>query len=95
MEKIEVGEVFTIADESDEEQLVEVLAVATMEGTDYVGVSFVDDIQDDAEEEVDVFFLKVDENGDLDSIDSDEEFEKVTQAFDELFTEIEEEEGDE
>ncbi|WP_048825062.1 DUF1292 domain-containing protein [Bacillus sp. B-jedd] len=84
MEKIEVGEIFTISDESDVEQQVEVLAVMDIEGTDYVAVSFLDDLQEETDDDIDIFFLKVDEEGDLDAIQTDEEFDKVAEAFEEL-----------
>ena len=89
MDKIEVGEVFTITDENDQENEVEVLAVITLEGTDYAAVGFLEDIQEDSEEEIDVFFLKVDAEGDFSAIESDEEFEKVSVAFEEIMTEEE------
>ncbi len=92
MEKIEVGEVFTIEEENGEENEVEVLAVVTLEGTDYVAVSFVDDLQGGEEDDIDVFFLKVDEEGDLDAVESEEEFQKVSEAFDAIMEEDEEEE---
>ncbi|MEQ6388511.1 DUF1292 domain-containing protein [Bacillaceae bacterium S4-13-58] len=91
MEKIEVGEVFTIEEENGEENEVEVLAVVTLEGTDYVAVSFVEDLQGGEEDDIDVFFLKVDEEGDLDAVESEEEFEKVSEAFDAIMEEDEEE----
>jgi len=84
LEKIEVGEIFTISDESDVEQQVEVLAVMDIEGTDYVAVSFLDDLQEETDDDIDIFFLKVDEEGDLDAIQTDEEFDKVAEAFEEL-----------
>ncbi|MBM7602274.1 DUF1292 domain-containing protein [Metabacillus litoralis] len=89
MEKIEVGEVFTITDEQGQENEVEVLAAITLEDTDYVAVGFVDDIQDESEEDIDVFFLTVDEEGDFSPIESDEEFEKVSSAFEDLMEEEE------
>ncbi|MCM3575258.1 MULTISPECIES: DUF1292 domain-containing protein [Mesobacillus] len=89
MEKLEVGEVFTISDENDEEQEVEVIGTVTIEGTDYAAVSFVEDLQTETDEDIDIFFLKVDEDGDLAAIDSDEEFEKVSSAFDEMLNEEE------
>ncbi|MBZ5751031.1 MULTISPECIES: DUF1292 domain-containing protein [Metabacillus] len=89
MDKIEVGEVFTITDENDQENEIEVLAVITLEGTDYAAVGFLEDIQEDSEEEIDVFFLKVDAEGDFSAIESDEEFEKVSVAFEEIMTEEE------
>jgi uncharacterized protein YrzB (UPF0473 family) len=87
---IEVGEVFTISDETDQEQEVEVLASINIEGTDYVAVGFVEDIKEETEDDIDIFFLKVDEDGDLTAIESDEEFEKVSVAFDEIMDEEEE-----
>ncbi|MDQ0230004.1 DUF1292 domain-containing protein [Metabacillus malikii] len=84
MEKIEVGEVFTITGEDNEENDVEVLAVITLEANDYVAVGFVDDILEESEEEIDVFFLKVDDDGDFSPIESDEEFEKVSNAFEDI-----------
>jgi uncharacterized protein YrzB (UPF0473 family) len=89
MEKLEVGEVFTISDENDAEQEVEVIGTVTLEGTDYAAVSFVEDLQTETDEDIDIFFLKVDEDGDLAAIDSDEEFEKVSSAFDEMMNEEE------
>ncbi len=91
MSKIEVGEIFTISDENTEEQEVEVLGVMTIEGADYVAVGFADDIKQESDEDIDIFFLKVDEDGDFSAIESDEEFDKVSAAFDEMMDEEEEE----
>jgi uncharacterized protein YrzB (UPF0473 family) len=85
MSKIEVGEIFTISDENDEEQEVEILGAINIEGTEYVAVGFVEDIKEESEDDIDIFFLKVDEDGDFSAIESDEEFDKVTTAFDEIF----------
>ena len=87
MNKIEVGEIFTITDENDEEQEVEVLAAINLEGTEYVAVGFLEDIQEETEEDIDIFFLKVDPDGDFSVIESDEEFDKVSSAFDEIMEE--------
>lgn len=87
MEKLEVGEVFTIIDENEEEQEVEVLGTVEMEGIEYAAVGFVEDLQKGAEEDIDVFFLKIDHEGDLAFIENDEEFEKVSNAFDEMMDE--------
>ena len=73
MEKIEVGEVFTISDENNEENEVEVLAAFTIEEVEYVAVAFADDVKEDTEEDIDIFFLKIDADGDFEAIDSDEE----------------------
>ncbi|WP_449540266.1 DUF1292 domain-containing protein [Ferdinandcohnia sp. Marseille-Q9671] len=87
MENVKVGEVFSISDESGEEQDVEVLGVVTIEGTDYAAVSFLADLEEETEDDIDIFFLKIDEEGDFSAIESDEEFEKVSAAFDEIFDE--------
>ena len=87
MANIEVGEVFTISDETDQEQEVEVLASINIEGTNYVAVGFVEDIKEETEDYIDIFFLKVDGDGDLTAIESDEEFDKVSAAFDEIMDE--------
>lgn len=87
MEKIEVGEIFTITDENDEELEVEVLASINIGGTEYVAVGFVEDIKQETKEDIDVFFMTVDEDGDFSAIESDEEFEKVSSAFDEIMEE--------
>ncbi|RKJ62195.1 DUF1292 domain-containing protein [Ureibacillus massiliensis] len=84
MEEIKVGEIFTIGDEENEEHEVEVLASINIEGTQYVAVGFVEDLREETEEDIDVFFLKVDEEGDFEAIESDEEFDKVSAAFDEV-----------
>ncbi|MFZ7945367.1 DUF1292 domain-containing protein [Neobacillus sp. 19] len=89
MSKIEVGEIFTISDESNEEQDVEVLGVMTIEGIDYVAVGFAEDVKQETDDDIDIFFLKVDEDGDFSAIESDEEFDKVSAAFDEMMDEEE------
>jgi uncharacterized protein YrzB (UPF0473 family) len=83
MDKVEVGEVFTISGENNEEQEVEVMATLTLDGTEYVAVSFAEDLREETEEDIDLFFMKLDEDGDFSAIESDEEFDKVSSAFDE------------
>lgn len=90
MEKIEVGEVFTIGNDEQEEE-VEVVATLTVDGQDYVAVAFTDDLHEENEEDIEVFFLKVDDEGDFDVIESDEEFDKVSEAFDQMMDEMDEE----
>ncbi|MCM3586730.1 DUF1292 domain-containing protein [Mesobacillus maritimus] len=87
MGKIEIGEVFTISDENNDEQEVEVLASMTFEDVEYVAVSFVEDLKQKSDEDIDVFFLKVDTEGDFAAIESDDEFEKVSSKFDEMMDE--------
>lgn len=81
--KIEVGNIFTVLDESDQEQEMEVLGLLTVEETDYAAVGFVEDIQSESEEDIDVFFFRV-ENEELSFIEVEEEFEKVSAAFKEV-----------
>lgn len=87
MDPIEVGEVFTISDENNEENEVEVIAKVTLQGTDYVAVSFVEDLKEETEEDIDIFFLKLDADGELSAIETDEEFDKVSEAFDAILEE--------
>jgi inorganic pyrophosphatase len=83
MTTIEVGEIYT----NDQGEELEVLAVANIEGTEYVAVGFVEDIQEAMEEDIDIFFLKVNQGGDFTAIESDEDFDQVSSAFDELMKE--------
>jgi uncharacterized protein YrzB (UPF0473 family) len=85
MSKIEAGEIYTLDDENGDEQEVEVLGVLKVEGAEYAVVAFVEDIKDENEEEdMDIFFLKAEEDGSLSEIENDDEFDKVTQAFEEM-----------
>lgn len=90
MDPIEVGEIIVLSDEDEQEQEFEVLGKINLDGTEYVAVCLLEDIQLESDEEVDIFFLKVEENGELSSIESDEEFDKVAAAFDENMKDEEE-----
>ncbi|CAH0344122.1 DUF1292 domain-containing protein [Bacillus sp. CECT 9360] len=83
MDRIEAGEIFTISDEDEQEHEVEVMGTIVIEDTEYAAVSFVEDIQEESDD-IDVFFLKIDSDGDFSAIESDEEFEKVSAAFEEI-----------
>lgn len=89
MEKIEVGEIFTITDENENEQEVEVLASMTVEGSDYIAIGFVEEIEVESDEDIDIFFLKVEEDGEFSYIENDDEFEKVSGAFESVMDEEE------
>jgi uncharacterized protein YrzB (UPF0473 family) len=78
---IEVGEIFTLVDENEEEQEVEVLGTMDIDGTDYIAVTYVQEIDENSEEDIDVFFFRVDNDGELAAIESDDEFNKVAEAF--------------
>lgn len=90
MSKVEVGDIFTINDEENVGQDVEVLGVINIEGTDYAAVGFVEDLETESEEDIEIYFLRVEEDGGLAEIESDEEFDKVTKVFDEMVTSGEE-----
>ncbi|WP_019415178.1 DUF1292 domain-containing protein [Paenisporosarcina sp. TG20] len=83
MGKIENGSIFTLLDENDEEQEIEVLGTLNIDGTEYATVGFLDETQDESEEDIDVFFLRVEEDNQLSILESDEEFDKVSLAFQE------------
>ncbi|MGM0844852.1 MAG: DUF1292 domain-containing protein [Bacillota bacterium] len=83
MESVKVGEVFTLIGEDDQEQDIEVLATLTLEGKDYAAVAFADDVREQSKEDMDIFFLKVDAEGDLTGIEDDDEFATVSTAFSE------------
>jgi uncharacterized protein YrzB (UPF0473 family) len=84
MNKIEAGEIFTISEDGEQEQEVEVLGALDVEGSTYAAVGFVEDIKNQTDGDIDIFLLKVDADGDLSAIESDEEFEKVSAAFDKM-----------
>ncbi|HGH7174270.1 MULTISPECIES: DUF1292 domain-containing protein [Bacillus cereus group] len=91
MSDIEVGEVFTLSDENNEDQEVEVLGAMDVEGAEYIAVAFVEDIKTESEEDIDIFFLKVEEDNEFSYIENDEEFDKVSAAFDKILDEQEQE----
>lgn len=86
MEAIEVGEIFSLTDENNEEQEVEVLGAMDVEGAEYIAVAFVEDIQTETEEDIDIFFLKVEEDNEFSYIENDEEFEKYLRRSRRLWT---------
>lgn len=81
MDKVEVGDIFIVQDENDQNQELEVLGTMDVEGSTYVAVAFVEEIEKQTTGDVDIFFLKVEEDGELSEIESDEEFDKVSSAF--------------
>ncbi len=85
MGSIREGEVFTLTDDSDQEHEVEVLGTLDVEGTEYVAVGLLEDIEEDTEEDIDIFFFRVEGEGELNDIETDEEFEKVSSAFEAAF----------
>jgi uncharacterized protein YrzB (UPF0473 family) len=80
---IEIGEVFTMVDDEGVEQEVEVMGSLDLENQYYIAVVYLDELDDaeKKEEDLDIFFLQVNENDELSIIENDEEFEKVSAAF--------------
>ncbi|WP_075620427.1 DUF1292 domain-containing protein [Paenisporosarcina indica] len=84
MEPIKVGDIFTLMDENDQEQEIEVLGTLSIDGADYAAVGFTEEIIEETEEDIDVFFLRVEDDEQLSIIESDEEFDMVSAAFTEV-----------
>ena len=57
MEKIEVGDSITVFDENDKEREMEVLATLNVEENEYVAVGFVEEIEKETDEDIDIFFF--------------------------------------
>ena len=81
MEEVQVGERFTILDEEGLENELGGFGYNGVEGTTYVAVSFVADLKTQDLDEIDLFFLKLDDEGDFVPIEDDEEFAKISNAF--------------
>ncbi|QKE75295.1 DUF1292 domain-containing protein [Arthrobacter citreus] len=84
MEKVEVGQILTLSYEEGDEQDYEVLGSITIEESEYIAVGLLDDVEQASEEAMDVYFLRVAEDGEFYDIETEEEFEKVSAAFDEV-----------
>ncbi|MEM5687748.1 DUF1292 domain-containing protein [Bacillus cereus] len=91
MSDIEVGEVFTLSDENNEEQEVEVLGAMDVEGAEYIAVAFVEDIQTEKPRKTLIYSFKSEEDSEFSYIENDEEFEKVSAAFEKILDEQEQE----
>ncbi len=83
MGKIEVGDILTFVNENNQEQEIEVFETLTLDGTEYAAAGFVEDVQDESKEKINVFFLKVEEDEQISVIDDEEEFDKISAAFEE------------
>jgi uncharacterized protein YrzB (UPF0473 family) len=91
MEKVEVGNIFVLLDENGEEQEIEVLGTLNIDEVEYAAVGFAEETQDDSKEDIDVFFLRVEDGEELSMIETDEEFDRISAAFREAQEEVEEE----
>ncbi|MEM1505543.1 DUF1292 domain-containing protein [Domibacillus sp. 8LH] len=83
MEKIEAGDIITFVDENDQEREIEVFETLSLEGTDYAAAGFVEDIQENTTEKINVFFLKIEDDEQFSVIEDEEEFRKISAAFEE------------
>ncbi len=80
------AEIFTLTDEDGKESQFELIATAEEGGVTYMAMT---PVEEDADEYV-ILKLITDENGEdmLETIDDDDEFEKIADIFDDmLFTE--------
>lgn len=83
MEKIAAGDIITFVDENDQEREIEVFETLSLEGTDYAAAGFVEDIQENTTEKINVFFLKIEDEEQFSVIEDEEEFRKISAAFEE------------
>jgi len=79
--KLDIGSTFKVLDENNQEQEMKVLGYLTVEDKEYVAVIFVEDIQTDTEEEIGIFFFRLDDDKNFVMMESDEEFENVSAAY--------------
>lgn len=80
-DKLDIGNTFKVLDENDQEQELKVLGYFTVEDTEYVAVIFIEDIQEDSEEDIGIFFFRVVENKNFVMMESEDEFENVSAAY--------------
>ncbi|WP_277586137.1 DUF1292 domain-containing protein [Psychrobacillus antarcticus] len=79
--KLDIGNTFKVLDENDQEQELKVLGYFTVENTEYVAVIFIEDIQEESEEDIGIFFFRVVENKNFVMMESEDEFENVSAAY--------------
>lgn len=84
MEKIEVGQIISLSYEEGDEQDYEVLGSIKIEEYEYIAVGLLEDVEKESEEEMDIYFLRIEEDGEFYDIETEEEFEKVSAAFEEV-----------
>lgn len=79
--KLDIGSTFKVLDENNQEQDMKVVGYLTVEQTEYVAVIFLEDIQEDSEEDIGIFFFRLDEDKNFVMMESDEEYENVSAAY--------------
>ena len=79
--KLDIGSTFKVLDENNQEQEMKVLGYLTVEDKEYVAVIFVEDIQQDSEDDIGIFFFRLDEDKNFVMMETEEEFENVSAAY--------------
>ena len=62
---------------------MEVLGTLDVEGTEYAVAGLVEEIQRETNDDMEIFFFRIDEEGELHEIESDDEFQKVARVLEE------------
>ena len=83
MAKVEVGEILILEGENGQEEEMEVLGTLDVEGTEYAVAGLVEEIQRETNDDMEIFFFRIDEEGELHEIESDDEFQKVARVLEE------------
>ena len=83
MAKIEVGEILVLEGENGQEEEIEVLGTLDVDGTEYAVAGLVEEIKRDTNDDMEIFFFRIDEEGELHEIESDAEFQKVASVLEE------------
>jgi hypothetical protein len=83
-EELEIGEVVTVEDSSGTELDVEVIDIFELNGTEYIVMADFLQMLEEDNSNIDIFFVKWDEDDELVSVDEDLEFRRVTKYFEKL-----------
>jgi len=78
---IEIGKILSICDTSNLKQEVKVMGTINMEKTKYIAVSFVKELFEGTTDYIDIYILKLDQDGELIGLENNEEFDRVSSAF--------------
>ncbi|PQD96324.1 DUF1292 domain-containing protein [Pradoshia eiseniae] len=81
MSKIEIGEILLLEGEDGQDQEIEILGTLDVDGAEYAVAGLVEEIKRETDEDMEIFFFRVDDEGELHEIESDEEFQKVASVL--------------
>ncbi len=81
MSKIEIGEILLLEGEDGQEEEIEILGTLDVDGAEYAVAGLVQEIKRDTNEDMEIFFFRVDEEGELHEIESDAEFQQVARVL--------------